>query len=90
MRTLNVGEGEVGVVLDLLLDHKAKGCQHSHTAMCQLRLAPPLDLGSAGVAGAGVAEQVGGVEHVGEGVRDAGHSLGVCGTRNGSSAFRAP
>jgi hypothetical protein len=69
---IEVHEG--GEVLQLLSHDEAQRGQHGHTAVHDLGLAPAADILDAGSAG-----QVQGVEHVGEGLADAGQGLQVCG-----------
>jgi hypothetical protein len=66
-------------VLQLLAHDEAQRGQHGHTAVHDLGLAPAAHILDAGSAG-----QVQGVEHVREGLADAGQGLQVCGASKNS------
>ena len=71
------GAVEEGEVLELLADDEAECSQHGDAAVCQLSLAPALDLSGLGSDGEAGGVKVRGVE----GGADAGQGGGVCGTR---------
>ena len=77
-RTLDEGEGADVGVNKLLLDNETQCSKHADTAVSQLRLSPPSYIPDGVVAGSGAAQEVKGIENVGEWLTDTAHLLGIC------------